>query len=96
MVSEHGDDNNNIPALIAKPFETIPIDTRVDDIPDDYFQLIQNVILKRSQIDYLLMKHYFDNVIEGTFVRIHEPHLKKYVMAQILAVVEGESSYKLE
>ncbi|CAK86636.1 unnamed protein product (macronuclear) [Paramecium tetraurelia] len=68
---------------------------------DTYFKLIQNAQLKRDQIYYLLMKHYCDNVIEGTFVKINEPNLfrrkeQSYAIAQVLAVVEGEKSYQLE
>ncbi|CAD8080103.1 unnamed protein product [Paramecium primaurelia] len=68
---------------------------------DNYFKLIQNAQLKRDQIYYLLMKHYCDNVIEGSFVKINEPNLirrkeQSYAIAQVLAVVEGEKSYQLE
>ncbi|CAK90373.1 unnamed protein product (macronuclear) [Paramecium tetraurelia] len=68
---------------------------------DTYFKLIQNAQLKRDQIYYLLMKHYCDNVIEGSFVKINEPNLirrkdQSYAIAQVLAVVEGEKSYQLE
>lgn len=44
------------------------------------------------------MKHFCDNVIEGAFVKINEPNLSKrkeqnYIIAQVLAVVEGEKAY---
>ncbi|CAD8111015.1 unnamed protein product [Paramecium sonneborni] len=72
-----------------------------NELLDNYFKLIQNAQLKRDQIYYILMKHFCDNVIEGSFVKINEPNLirrkeQSYAIAQVLAVVEGEKQYQLE
>ena len=48
---------------------------------DVYEKTLREATLKRNQIDFLLMKIYYNNVMEGAFVRIQELQLKKYVLA---------------
>ncbi|KAM3132151.1 RNA polymerase-associated protein rtf1 [Paramecium bursaria] len=74
----------------------VHIDPNKDESNDEHFQLLKNVVLKRSQIDILLMKHYYNTTIENSYVKIQEQSFKGYVIAQILAVAEGEQQYKFE
>lgn len=61
--------------------KTVPIAKKSDQPEEDYEKTIKLVTLKRSQIEILLMKVYYNEVMEGAFVRIQEVGLKRYVLA---------------
>jgi hypothetical protein len=66
--------------------QTVHVSKKPESEEDVYEKTIKEATLKRNQIDYLLMKVYYNGVLEGAFVRIQELQFKKYVLAQVLGI----------
>jgi hypothetical protein len=61
--------------------KTVHVAKKADQPEEDYEKIIKLVTLKRREIEVILMKVYYNEVMEGAFVRIQEIGLKRYVVA---------------